>query len=209
MKKLYTFLFTLLLSCAASAQITLTVDGVNVPDKATYTRLYDTDGEYKIPAMPMLGKNYGLYPHIAVTSQKAQDVVITITDRTHDRVQFCLAGKTADEQTCFELMNMNYVGQKTVAFEAGKARDLELHVMHDAESFTPYEVELQIDVYGTLDMKRVTSTVILRFDPDAANVGSLVVTTPSEYYTLAGQHVGQTPKQKGIYVKNGKKVVIR
>lgn len=202
MKKLYTLLFSTMLCVSASAQISLTLDGVNVADKSKPVQIYNTQAKDKIPGMPMLGQLYGLYPEFLLTSQQAQDVVVTIIDNSQDRgTQFCYG------TTCDELYKMDYQSTKTAKLEAGKPTDLAIHVVREAATDTPYEVELLINAYGTHDSQSLSSTVTLRYDPNAeAGVESVVAQRNPSIYTLSGQRVA-APARKGIYVVGGRKVV--
>lgn len=204
MKKLYTILLSFLACTTVQAQITLTVDGETVKHNSTYTKIYGEEIiEDKIPGMPQFGQTCGLYPKVLLTSAKTQEVVLTITNKNHaEGVSNCGFGLCENLDASHE-----YFSQKVGKMQGGKAEDLVIDIVHNTPATDSYEVELQIDAYGTVDNQRVTSTVILRFDPDAANVGSVTVTGPSEYYTLSGQRVGTTPLKKGIYVVNGRKVV--
>ena len=108
MKKLYALLLSLLTCSIASAQITITVDGEQAQNKGTLTKVYTEDGHDKVPGMPQLGRIYGLYPEILVTSQKKQDVLVTVIDKTQDLgTQFCYG------TTCDELYKMNFTSLKT------------------------------------------------------------------------------------------------
>lgn len=204
MKKLYTFLLSFFACSMMSAQITLTVDGEPVQNGSTFTKVYAEEViEAKIPGMPQFGQNCGLYPKVLLTSAKTQDVVLTITNKSQSEgVSNCGLGQCVN----LDAAN-NYFSQKTGKMEAGKAEDLVIDVVHNTPATSAYEVELQIDAYGTQDMQRCTATLILRFDPEASSVGSVsAVQSNSAYYTLSGQRVA-VPTKRGIYVKNGRKVV--
>lgn len=204
MKKLYTFLFSLCVSAVAMAQdFSLTVDGEAVANKTTFTKVYGVDAKDKVPGVPMLGQEYGLYPEMLLTSKISQDVIVTLIDQSHDQgSQFCLG------TTCDELYQMNFQSTKVAALKAGKPTNLLFHVAHDAAGTAPYEVQVQVNAYGTVDGESYQSTVVLRFDPDAANVETTTLdVSNSAYYTLSGVKV-DIPR-RGIYVRGGKKVVVK
>lgn len=207
MKKLYALLLALLTCSIASAQITITVDGNPLKDGDTYTRLFTEETTIvKVPGVPALD-DYGLYPEITITSSKAQDLVITLLDESHDGgVNFCLG-------TC-EIPNEanGYNVTKVAGFEADKSTSAEIHVQHRDAATGPYEVRFQLVAYGTLDQKRATATIILQYDPNAVNalhplLSSTPSTTSAPYYTLGGQRVAAPGK--GIYIRNGKKVIVK
>ncbi len=203
MKKLYTILFSLFICASSFAQISLSVDGQKVAHQGSLTKIYNVEAKDKIPGMPQFGQVYGLYPKIMVTSQKAQEVIVTVIDKSQDQgTQFCYG------TTCDELYKMDFTSQKIANLEAGKATDLAIHIVRQSSATAPYEVELQIDAYGTLDQQRCTSTVILKYDPSASAVQTIVKEqSSSPYYTLGGQRVAMP--RKGIYIKDGRKVVIK
>lgn len=206
MKKFYAFILSLMLCAAASAQgLTLSVDGVNVSHGTDYVRVYNVEAFDKVPGMPFLGQNYGFYPEIVLTSHKAQDVVVTVTDLTHDEgSQFCFGG------TCDELFKMGYQSNKVVTMQADKAENMLIHVVHLSAATAPYEVKFQIDAYGTLDNNRITSTVTLKYDPNATDAVQHVTAGMADapYYTMGGVRVQGVPAP-GIYVRGGRKVVVR
>lgn len=205
MKKLYTLLLSFFACSMMSAQITLTVDGETVKSGSTYTKVYGQEViEDKIPGMPQFGQTCGLYPKVLLTSAKTQDVTLTITNKNQaEGVSNCGFG------LCESLdASNNYFSQKVGKMEAGKAEDLLIDVVHNTPATAPYEVELLIDAYGTEDSQRCTATIVLRYDPEAANSVSSVHATNSKapLYTLSGQAVRQASK-KGIYIQNGRKVI--
>ncbi len=204
MKKLCAFLLSVFLCSMMSAQITLTVDGETVKSGSTYTKVYGEEViADRIPGMPQFGQNCGLYPKVLLTSARSQDVTLTIMNKSQtEGVSNCGFG------TCENLdATHNFFSQKVGKMEAGKAEDLVIDIVHDSPATAPYEVELQIDAYGTLDSQRCTATIILRYDPEAAPVESIAaVQARSAYYTLSGQRVA-SPAKRGIYIRNGRKVV--
>lgn len=205
MKKLYTLLLSMLVCSMVSAQITLTVDGVKLGSVATYIKTYSQERvEDKVPGLPMLGQICGLYPTVMLKSEKTQDVIVTVIDNSENGgTRFC-----GLDGTCVPLdNNNNFRTTKTVKFTAGNAQDMLLDVQHDKPATSAYEVELQIDAYGTLDSQRCTVTVILKYDPSSADGVQVIVKDEASapYYNLSGMRT-QAAK-KGIYIRNGRKVV--
>ena len=203
MKKLYSLLFSLLLCGTVSAQdLSLTVDDVAVANKSTATIVYNCEAFEKIPGMPFLGMDYGFYPKVMLTSKIDQDVLVTLRDESHDQgTQFCYGG------TCDELYNMNYQSSKSSFLKADKAQDLQIHVKHNEAATDKYEVKLLLDAYGTVDGESFSCTLLLKYDPEATGLDSVTKIASSVYFNMNGQQVSSP--RRGVYVRNGRKVVIR
>ncbi len=203
MRKLYSFIFSCLLCGTVSAQdFSLTVDGQAVENQSTATLVYASEAREKVPGIPALGMEYGLYPEILLTSKVAQDVVVTLRDESKDAgTQFCYAG------TCDELYKMNYQSTKTGYLKADKATNMQIHIVHDAAANGPYEVKLLLDAYGTVDGQSYSCTLVLKYDPSATGLDGLSARTTSSCYNLQGQQVSKP--RAGIYVRNGRKIVVR
>lgn len=203
MKKFYTLLLSLLVCSMASAQISLTVDGSNVPSGESYTKVYASQAKDKVPGLPQLGQVYGLYPEIKLTSDVDQDVIVTIIDNTKDEgTQFCYG------TTCDELYKMGNRSTKVATLKAGTPTDLAIHVLRQAATNTPYEVELLIDALGTVtNIKHFTATVTLKYDPNATDVVQMVVKENHDapIYSVSGVRVSQPTR--GLYIRNGRKFV--
>lgn len=207
MNKLYTLLLSLLLSAAATAQnLTITVDGEQWANGTTLTKVYDTDN-YSFELMPgLVIPKYGLYPEIMISCDANQSVTATLTDEAKaGGVTYCFGG------TCVALDANGYSVTKEAKLESGKPKDMQIEVVRQSAATAPYEVTLALRVDLAQTATRAASTfegkLVLRYDPEAAHVNNITTSTASQYYTLSGQRVGQSPTKKGIYVKNGRKIV--
>ena len=201
MKTLYSLLLLFCLAATASAQdISLTIDGQDVPNKSMLTQTYAVEAFEKIPGMPQLGMKYGLYPEIELTSKIKQDLVVTLRTETHDEgIQFCFGS------TCDELYKMNWQSTKTATFEAGKAQDMQIHIEHFEAASAPYEAKLVLDAYGTVDGQSYNCNLMLKYDPSAASITVTPADRQAPYYNLSGMRISQPTR--GLYIRGGKKVL--
>ena len=97
-------------------------------------------------------------------------------------------------------MNTNYILSK-------KNGDLGFYKVQSSGSFAPNKAYLQLPT----SLVNNSNYVGLTFDDEIDGINDIAIekNTNKEWFTIDGIKLNAAPQQKGIYIKDGKKVVIK
>lgn len=177
MKKLYSLFIAAICSASLAAQnISITINGQDVPNGSTYTKYYAEDKTWDAELEDYL---VGIYPEVIFKSAANGNVTATLTsiDNSED-IGFCWGGECE--------MTLAKNGYKAVKADVAYNKklhgeqNLEIEVMHDSPWTENYTRELDLTI--TQKSETYTCKIILGVDPDkAAGINSVGQNKPVTY----------------------------